>query len=115
LPAGWVVARLTRAPGARFHRQKAARSAGYGWQITPGVGPRIAQVIVAETGGDMACFTSSARLACDPVRALDRSRRASPDTLGEKGQDPAARNRPPRPGWQARPWSLKKASLRCGP
>ena len=28
----------------------------------PGIGPRIAQVIVAETGGDMARFTSSARL-----------------------------------------------------
>jgi len=29
----------------------------------PGIGPRIAQVIVAETGGDMARFASSARLA----------------------------------------------------
>ena len=29
----------------------------------PGIGPRIAQVIVAETGGDMARFPSSARLA----------------------------------------------------
>ena len=29
----------------------------------PGIGQRIAQVIVAETGGDMARFTSSARLA----------------------------------------------------
>ena len=29
----------------------------------PGIGPRIAQVIVAETGGDMARFASSSRLA----------------------------------------------------
>ena len=29
----------------------------------PGIGPRIAQVIVAETGGDMARFASSGRLA----------------------------------------------------
>ena len=29
----------------------------------PGIGPRIAQIIVAETGGDMARFASSARLA----------------------------------------------------
>ena len=29
----------------------------------PGIGPRVAQVIVAETGGDMARFASSARLA----------------------------------------------------
>ena len=29
----------------------------------PGIGPRIAQVIVAETGGDMSRFASSARLA----------------------------------------------------
>ena len=29
----------------------------------PGIGPRLAQVIVAETGGDMARFASSARLA----------------------------------------------------